>query len=706
MIVAVSITNRDVVAANNVSFAVSSTEKPQPYEFVEYNSALVPGGTLERTQIILSPGDKIVVRWGVQYPGNSITSDDGKAMLVSSSTPGDNNENDLLQLESRGVAPTQSFVQGVFDRSTWAYGTKSGYRFDASTISSLTVEDQVATVEFLDINYGTSTPLQISESVEIGTIVGDTTDGTTLDTSQPFYPVTVSSFDADEGIPGNFNLVLNAASDGRLFDQAGGQWPVGSFVYGQRSAANGEITGISGSTLILQNVTDIFEENETLFTVEPGSIAGLSFAQGSPLWVNPEAGQGPGGGGGAGDGSGSGGNPQSGGDVGHTGSDGDYLDLTAKTNTAVFDFEEDSGNSVRVSEEYWYDTTDGTEIPFTPGTTYTIKFFWSGGSNSLEINRVYERTGQIQLTSATGFRGNLNGNAWNIGLDDTDGTDWYNTIQSANGGRWFEFYETAPLGGGGGGGGGGGNPATYAVTPAATSVNEGEALTVDVAVTGVPGGTTLYWSVTRQADFTESTGSFTVQSGVGQFTVTPLADATTEGAETFTVSIRTDSVSGTIVATSDPITINDVSLDSPAPVIGPDGSSLVDTTTGTTDPILDPKVNGTVNGQEIDGDTYTIPGWGVLTPNGAQENFTVGDSYVIEFFYNDGANSVQLTRTFEFVGLEEDGVTRHGVEEVTTNGFRCNKRGDTWTIGDGTNTGWITTLQNSTGTRWFEINPA
>jgi subtilisin family serine protease len=100
---------------------------------------------------------------------------------------------------------------------------------------------------------------------------------------------------------------------------------------------------------------------------------------------------------------------------------------------------------------------------------------------------------------------------------------------------------------------------TYAVAPAANNVNEGSALVFNVTTTNVSDATTLYWSVTNAGDFGTSTGSFTITSNAGTFSVTPTADATTEGAETFTASVRTGSVSGTIVATSSTVTINDTS---------------------------------------------------------------------------------------------------------------------------------------------------
>ena len=104
---------------------------------------------------------------------------------------------------------------------------------------------------------------------------------------------------------------------------------------------------------------------------------------------------------------------------------------------------------------------------------------------------------------------------------------------------------------------------TYALTPAANNINEGGALTINVATTNVTDATTLYWSVNNSGDFGTSTGSFTITSNTGSFIVTPTADTTTEGAETFTASVRTGSVSGTVVATSSAITINDTSTSAP-----------------------------------------------------------------------------------------------------------------------------------------------
>lgn len=63
MMVAISLTNRLPQTASGVSIAVSQDTPPNPYDFVEWNTSIVPSGTLERTQITLNANDKVYVRW-------------------------------------------------------------------------------------------------------------------------------------------------------------------------------------------------------------------------------------------------------------------------------------------------------------------------------------------------------------------------------------------------------------------------------------------------------------------------------------------------------------------------------------------------------------------------------------------------------------------------------------------------------------------
>jgi len=92
-----------------------------------------------------------------------------------------------------------------------------------------------------------------------------------------------------------------------------------------------------------------------------------------------------------------------------------------------------------------------------------------------------------------------------------------------------------------------------------SSVNEGETATINVTTSNVPDGTVLNWSVSNSGDFDVSTGTVTITSNAGSFTVTPSADGVIESAETFSASVS-GTVSGTPLSRTSPlITINDTS---------------------------------------------------------------------------------------------------------------------------------------------------
>jgi hypothetical protein len=120
---------------------------------------------------------------------------------------------------------------------------------------------------------------------------------------------------------------------------------------------------------------------------------------------------------------------------------------------------------------------------------------------------------------------------------------------------------------------------TYSVTPDVSSVNEGGTVTFTVNTQGVANGTTLFWTTTgtnvNSSDFSDSAvvGSFTINSSTGSFTRTLANDATTEGTESFAIQIRTGSTSGTVVATSSSVTVNDTSL-TPTYSITPNTTSV------------------------------------------------------------------------------------------------------------------------------------
>lgn len=107
------------------------------------------------------------------------------------------------------------------------------------------------------------------------------------------------------------------------------------------------------------------------------------------------------------------------------------------------------------------------------------------------------------------------------------------------------------------------SPPSYTVTPAASNVNEGTALTFNVGGSYIIDGT-YYWTVNNvtssNTDFDATSGSFTITSNSGSFNVTANSDLTTEGAELYTASVRTGSITGNVVAVSSSVTINDTSV--------------------------------------------------------------------------------------------------------------------------------------------------
>ena len=98
----------------------------------------------------------------------------------------------------------------------------------------------------------------------------------------------------------------------------------------------------------------------------------------------------------------------------------------------------------------------------------------------------------------------------------------------------------------------------YTITSQPGAINSGSSGTFDVTTTDVADGTTLYWTINNitsiDADFVAVSGSFVIASNAGVFDVTTVSGITSD--ETFTASIRTGSIAGTVVDTSDSVTIN------------------------------------------------------------------------------------------------------------------------------------------------------
>lgn len=112
-------------------------------------------------------------------------------------------------------------------------------------------------------------------------------------------------------------------------------------------------------------------------------------------------------------------------------------------------------------------------------------------------------------------------------------------------------------------------PVFVTVTPSTLTPSEGSTITFNVAGTNTPNGTYYYVveeptgaGTLTSADFTSGTlsGTFSISGNSGSFPLTVSRDLTTEGDETFIVSVRSTSISGQILGTSDEITITDSSL--------------------------------------------------------------------------------------------------------------------------------------------------
>lgn len=104
--------------------------------------------------------------------------------------------------------------------------------------------------------------------------------------------------------------------------------------------------------------------------------------------------------------------------------------------------------------------------------------------------------------------------------------------------------------------------ATYSITPLSSSVNEGSSISFLVSTTGVVDETSLFWTITgtnvTSSDVSATSGTFIVLASTGTFTVDTETDLNLESTEYFNVEVRTSSTTGTVVATSIPIALYDL----------------------------------------------------------------------------------------------------------------------------------------------------
>ena len=107
---------------------------------------------------------------------------------------------------------------------------------------------------------------------------------------------------------------------------------------------------------------------------------------------------------------------------------------------------------------------------------------------------------------------------------------------------------------------------TVNVAESATSVDEGGSVTFTISGSNIPDGT-YYYTIYEEEGTVASTdfnpanlnGSFSVSNNSGSVTITIAEDITSEGPDKFKIQIRAGSISGTVIAESNAITINDTS---------------------------------------------------------------------------------------------------------------------------------------------------
>jgi hypothetical protein len=147
------------------------------------------------------------------------------------------------------------------------------------------------------------------------------------------------------------------------------------------------------------------------------------------------------------------------------------------------------------------------------------------------------------------------------------------------------------------------------VTPSTNTVSEGGTVTFTIAGTNTTNGT-YYYSIEETgggagtlvgADFSSGSlsGSFTITSNSGSIPLTVVRDLTTEGDESFSLFVRSGSVTGTVLGSSSIIDITDSSITpaftvTPASIdegsagsftvanVGPDGTYFFTVLNGTT----------------------------------------------------------------------------------------------------------------------------
>ena len=211
--------------------------------------------------------------------------------------------------------------------------------------------------------------------------------------------------------------------------------------------------------------------------------------------------------------------------------------------------------------------------------------------------------------------------------------------------------------------------ATYSISGSNTVV-EGNTVTYTVNTTGVPDGTSLYYTVNLgSVDVTPVSGSFSITSNTGTFTLTAKQDLTVESDESLTVNIHIVSTSGPIVATMNTI-IEDTAF---TIALTPAATSVNESPNGgTTNIVINVATSGVADGTVLTSNVVAAVGSTITYGDGGdfssqQKYFTINN--------NVGVISIPVLRDGRTEGAEKinvqvqnaDGVLIAETPEITIN---------------------------------------
>lgn len=153
----------------------------------------------------------------------------------------------------------------------------------------------------------------------------------------------------------------------------------------------------------------------------------------------------------------------------------------------------------------------------------------------------------------------------------------------------------------------------YVVTANTTSVDEGASIQFDIVTNNVANGSILYWTVegsnVTASDFVENTlsGSVTIENDAASVVLNLASDTSlNEGTETFVFNVREDGIDGSIVASTNSVTVNDTSN----ATVWMTATGAADITAYTNEPIKRFTTAGTYTLTIHETKTVTIRAWG------------------------------------------------------------------------------------------------